>query len=111
MMAVFFVGLFLSRSADGAGICAGAAFDADFRIDLVLAVAFADCGNRALCSTGAAADAFIGNFVSHCITSYILYSCFYARMSEKIIALNNCKINISIVLADRINCFLECIGP
>lgn len=55
----------LGGSADGAGICAGAALDAGFGIDLILTVAFADRGDGALGGTGAAADAFIGNFVSH----------------------------------------------
>ena len=59
--------LFLSGGSDGAGVCAGAAFNAGFGIDFVLSVSFFDGGNRALSSTGAAADAFIGNFVSHMI--------------------------------------------
>ena len=59
------VGSGLSGSANGAGVCTGAAFDAGFRIDFVLAVAFADCRNRALCGTGTAADAIFRNFVSH----------------------------------------------
>ena len=57
--------LFLSRSSDRARIRACAALDTYFRIDLILAFAFADCGNGALGSTGAAADAFVRNFVSH----------------------------------------------
>ena len=55
----------LGGSADGAGICTGAALDAGFGIDLILTIAFADRGDRALGGTGAAADAFIGNLVSH----------------------------------------------
>ncbi len=57
--------LFLSRSTYGAGFGAGAALDAGFRIDFVFSVSFADGGYGALGSASAAADAFIGNFVSH----------------------------------------------
>ncbi len=57
--------LFLSGSTHGAGLCTGAALDADFRIDFVFSVSFADGGYGALGSACAAADAFIGNFVSH----------------------------------------------
>ena len=55
----------LCGSSYGAGFGTCAAFNAGFGIDFILAVAFADGGNGALRSTGAAADAFIGNFVSH----------------------------------------------
>ena len=55
----------LGGSADGAGVSAGAAFDAGIRVDLVLASTFTDRVDGALCSAGAAADAFFGNFVSH----------------------------------------------
>ena len=55
----------LSGSADRASFSAGTAFDAGLRIDFVFAIAFADRGNRAFCRAGAAADAFVGNFVSH----------------------------------------------
>ena len=57
--------LLLGRSADRAGLGAGAAFDADFGIDFILAVAFADRGNGTFSGTGTAADAIFGNFVSH----------------------------------------------
>ena len=57
--------LCLGRSADRAGFSAGAALDAGIGIDLKLAVAFADGGNGALGGTGAAADAFFVNLVSH----------------------------------------------
>ena len=57
--------LLLGRSADRAGLGASAAFDADFGIDFILAVAFADRGNGTFSGTGTAADAFTGNFVSH----------------------------------------------
>ena len=58
-------GLLLGGSSYGAGIGTGAAFDAGISIDHVLAVTLADSGYRALCSAGAAADAFIRNLVSH----------------------------------------------
>jgi hypothetical protein len=61
--------LFLSRSADGAGFSANAAFDALVRVDFVLAIAFSDRFLGAFGGTGAAADARIGNFVSHNDTS------------------------------------------
>ena len=61
--------LLLGRSADRAGLGAGAAFDADFGVDLILAVAFADGGNGTFSGTGTAADAFFGNLVSHWETS------------------------------------------
>ena len=63
--------LFLGRSANGAGGRAGTALDASFGIDLVLAVSFSNRSNGALSGTGAAADAFIRNFVSHVIPSII----------------------------------------
>ena len=55
----------LGGSAHRAGFSAGTAFNAGIRIDYVLSGSFADCGNGALGSTGAAADAFVRNFVSH----------------------------------------------
>ena len=55
----------LRRCADWASFSACTAFDARLRINLVLPVTFADCGNGALGGASAAADAFIGNFVSH----------------------------------------------
>ena len=61
--------LCLGRSTDRAGLSAGATFDAGIRVDFELAVAFADGGNGAFGSAGTAADAFIGNFVSHWNTS------------------------------------------
>ena len=64
-MAAFHSRSGLGRSAYRAGLCTCTAFDAGFRIDFILAVAFADSGNRAFCCTGAAADAFIRNLVSH----------------------------------------------
>ena len=63
--ALFDVCLLLGRSTDRACLGAGAAFDADFGVDFILAVAFADRRNGAFSSTGTAADAFFGNFVSH----------------------------------------------
>ena len=59
--------LAFGRSAYRAGVSASAAFDADFGIDFILAVALADGGNGTFSSTCTAADAFIGNFVSHLI--------------------------------------------
>ena len=61
--------LFLSRSANGAGFSANAAFDALVRVDFVLAIAFSDRFLGAFGGTGAAADARIGNLVSHYDTS------------------------------------------
>ena len=55
----------LSWSTDRARFGAGAAFDAGLSVDFVLAVAFTDRRNGAFSGTGAAADAFIRNFVSH----------------------------------------------
>ena len=66
-----FGNLCLGGSAYRAGISAGAAFNAGFGIDFILAIAFADRGNGAFRSTGAAADAFIGNLVSHGINLLI----------------------------------------
>ena len=62
----------LSGSTDRAGFSAGAAFNAGFRIDFVLSVTFADRGNGTFSSTGATADAFFGNFVSHWINLLII---------------------------------------
>ena len=55
----------LGGSSNGAGRSTGAAFHAGIRVDLVLSVAFRDRGNGAFGSARAAADAVIGNFVSH----------------------------------------------
>ena len=55
--------------ADRAGICAGAAGDAGIGIDDILAVAFGNCADGALLSTGAAAATGAGNDVSH--SSYL----------------------------------------
>ena len=68
--------LCLGGSADRAGFCAGAALDAGFGIDFILAVAFADCGNGTFSSTCAAADAFFRNFVSHWIILLIIVTCY-----------------------------------
>ena len=57
--------LCLGGSTDRAGFGTGTAFNAGFRIDFILAVAFADRGNRTFSGTGTAADAIFGNFVSH----------------------------------------------
>jgi hypothetical protein len=65
-------GLLLGGSANGAGAGTGAAFDAGFRIDFVLSVSLGDRGNRALGSARAAADAFVGNFVSHEIPPFVI---------------------------------------
>ena len=72
--------LFLSRSANGAGVRASTAFNAGFGIDFVFSVSFFDGGNRALSSAGAAADAFIGNFVSHWKTSSFLFTLVRVRL-------------------------------
>ncbi len=69
------INLCLGRSADRAGLGAGAAFDADFGVDFILAVAFADRGNGAFSGTGTAADAFFGNFVSHWTILLIMITC------------------------------------
>ena len=61
--------LFLSGSSDRAGVGTGTAFDACIGIDYVFTVSLSDGGYRALRSTGAAADALIGNLVSHFFTS------------------------------------------
>ena len=68
--AFFILPLFQLLQADSLArtyVSTSAAFDADFGIDFILAVAFADGGNGALSSTCTAADAFFGNFVSHLI--------------------------------------------
>ncbi len=64
----------LFGSADGAGFCTGAAFNAQFSIDFVFSVTFADRRNGAFGSTGAAADALVRNFVSHDFTSKYIRS-------------------------------------
>ena len=63
-------GLFLGRGSDRAGVRACAAFDAGVGVDYILAVSLADSAHGALGGTGAAADAFIGNLVSHDIPPY-----------------------------------------
>ena len=65
--------LFLGRCSDRAGIRTGTAFDAGIGVDNILAVSFADRAHRALGRTSAAADAFIGNLVSHDIYTSILF--------------------------------------
>ena len=57
--------LSLSGSSHRAGASASAAFDALFRIDFELSVAFSDGFNGALSSAGAASDAIVRNFVCH----------------------------------------------
>ena len=64
--------LLLNGSTNGANAVAGAALDASFSVDLVLAVALSDSGNGALISTSAAGDTSISNNVSHGITSKII---------------------------------------
>lgn len=55
----------LSGSTNGAGAGASAALDAHIGIDFILAITLGDSGHGALGSAGAAADAIIGNLVSH----------------------------------------------
>ena len=55
----------LGWSANGACFGTRTAFNAGFRIDLELSVAFTDGRNGALSGTGTAADAVFRNFVSH----------------------------------------------
>ena len=62
----------LGRSADRAGLGAGAAFDAGISVNFVLAIAFLDGGNGAFGSAGTAADAFFRNLVSHWINLLIM---------------------------------------
>ena len=59
------VSLLLSGSTNGADISTSAALDASFGIDHELAVAFGNRIHGAALSTGAAGNAFIGNFVCH----------------------------------------------
>ena len=66
--------LCLGGSTDGACFSAGTALDAGVGIDLKLAVSFADRGYRAFGSASAAADAFIGNLVSHLINLLIMFT-------------------------------------
>ena len=66
--------LCLGRSADRAGFSAGTAFDAGISVNFEFAVAFADRGNGAFGSAGAAADAFIRNLVSHDIYLLICHA-------------------------------------
>jgi hypothetical protein len=85
-------GLFLGGSANGAGVRAGTALDAGIRVDHVLAVSLADRVHGALGGTGAAADAFIGNLVSHCYTLQLCHV-HSERMMHFILALkkDSCK--------------------
>ena len=55
----------LLGSADGAGFRAGAAVDALFSVDFVLAVAFGNGFDGALGRASAASDAGVSNFVCH----------------------------------------------
>jgi len=57
--------LVLYDSISGAVSGAGAAIDADIRVDDVLGIALGDSLDGAIFSAGAAADAGIGNFMSH----------------------------------------------
>ena len=63
--------LCMGRSTHRAGLGAGAALDAGFRIDFVLAVSVGDRAHGAFRRTGAAADAIVRNFVSHGINLLI----------------------------------------
>lgn len=63
--------LFSNRCAYGASICTSAAINALLGIDNVLAVSFGDRFNGATVSASAATETFVGNFVSHDITSII----------------------------------------
>ena len=67
--------LLLNRGSYRARGRAGAALDAGFRVDFILAVAFGDRAYRAVRRTGTAADAFIGDFVSHIVTSVNITFC------------------------------------
>ena len=66
--------LLLRGSANGAGAFASAAGDALFRIDDVLAFAFADRADRAFAFAGAAHDALVADFISHCCILRLLDS-------------------------------------
>ena len=57
--------LFLRRSADRAGACAGTAFEAGVSVDLILAVAFGNRADRALGRAGTTGDALIRNLICH----------------------------------------------
>ena len=58
--------LLLGGSANGADASTGAALDASFGVDFVLAIAFSDRADGALSLASTAADAIISNLVSHC---------------------------------------------
>ena len=60
----------LFGSSYGAGSFAVAAADAGVGIDDILVVALADSADRAFGSAGAALDAFVGNFISHDVSSF-----------------------------------------
>lgn len=55
----------LCGSSYGANACASAAVETCVSVDLILAVAFGNSACRALCSTSAAGNAIIRNFISH----------------------------------------------
>ena len=75
----------MGRGANGANLSASAAFDALFRINFVLSIAFGNRLNGAFSLASAAADAFIGNFVCHGeFTSFSLSAC---RWKESIATL------------------------
>ena len=57
--------LCLVRRSYRAGAGAGAAIDAGIRVDDILAVAFRDCGNRAIRFAGAAGNALVRNYICH----------------------------------------------
>ena len=57
--------LVLLRRVDRTYIRAGAAFDAGIGVDYILAIAGGDAGYRTLALASAAADAFVGNLISH----------------------------------------------
>ena len=57
--------LFFGRCTHGAGVCAGTAGHALVRVDHILAVAFGNAADRASIGAGTAADAFVGNLISH----------------------------------------------
>lgn len=52
-------------SANGTDARASTTLDAGISVDLVLAVTFRNCRNRALCCASAAADAFVDNVNWH----------------------------------------------
>ena len=52
-------------SVNRASLCASTALDALVSVDLVFAIAFLNCFNRASLGTSATSDALISDFVSH----------------------------------------------